>query len=105
MADPAVEEKMRELRATVDSVHRIFQEKDIRFGKMKDEETQKLREAQELWDEQRKAEESALEQKEMELAQQISALLPLSIGLFNLSFKVPGLSTRRFTDLRTSVAT
>eukprot|EP01051_Picozoa_sp_SAG22_P016662 SAG22_NODE_2396_length_2619_cov_1.800794_3_plen_175_part_00 len=63
MADPAVEEKMRELRATVDSVHRIFQEKDIRFGKMKDEERQKLREAQELWDKQKKAEESALEQK------------------------------------------
>ena len=39
---------------------------------MKDEERQKLREAQELWDKQKKAEE--LEQKEMELAQQISAL-------------------------------
>eukprot|EP01051_Picozoa_sp_SAG22_P003930 SAG22_NODE_201_length_15391_cov_7.662176_7_plen_105_part_00 len=37
--DPEVEEKMKELRATVDSVHRIFQEKDIRFGKMKDEES------------------------------------------------------------------
>eukprot|EP01051_Picozoa_sp_SAG22_P014518 SAG22_NODE_1772_length_3611_cov_11.428815_3_plen_70_part_00 len=28
--------------------------------------------------------------------------LPLSIGLFNLSFKGPGLSTKRFTDLRLS---
>eukprot|EP01051_Picozoa_sp_SAG22_P004928 SAG22_NODE_279_length_13134_cov_7.532561_2_plen_273_part_00 len=55
------------LHAAVEEVWKSFK------GEM-DDERRKMREAQELWDEQKKAEESALEQKGTELAQQVSAL-------------------------------
>ena len=59
--------------AAASELHAAVEEVWKSFTHEMDEERRKMREAQELWDEQ-KTEEKALEQKEMELAQQISAL-------------------------------